>query len=138
MNYCELKAAGDQTYTAFDAKVSISDYEETFNVVDGEAAGRSKMRGHMIRDPLGCFIGHKISFFRGDSVEGFDALWDWLKIHSVDDSVWIRAADGQTAIEYEAYYTSGGRKLESVHNGVNYWGPITVNFIPIDPQIEPI
>ena len=141
MNYCELKANGERTYTAFDAIVSISDYEENFNVLDGENAGRSLANGHLIRDVIGAYFGHKITFYRSgmsaDAVAGFDALWNWLKAHSVDDSVWIRAADGQSTIAYEAYYTSGSRKLKSVQNGVNYWDEIAINFIPIDPQVTP-
>lgn len=139
--YAELRAANESTWTAFDATVSISDYEENFNVLDGDNAGRSKLRGRMIRDVLGSFIGHKITFYRSgmsaQAVESFDALWEWLKQHSIDDSIYIRAADGQTTIEYEAYYTSGTRKLESVENGVNYWDEISVNFIPMEPQIYP-
>lgn len=140
MNYCELMGKGDEDYIAFDAKVSISDYEENFNVLDGDNAGRNK-NGHLIRDVIGSYFGHKITFYRSGmsdaAVQGFDELWDWLKRHSVDDSINIRAADGQTTIEYEAYYTSGSRKLESVQNGVNYWNEITVNFIPIDPTVTP-
>ena len=135
--YCELRGANDTKWTDFDATVMIGAYEETLEVLDGEAAGRSKLRGRMIRDPIGVFIGHKITFLRNGSVEDFDALWEWLKVHSVEDSIWIRAADNQTSIEYEAYYTSASRQLESAQNGVNYWGSITVNFIPMDPQIVP-
>ena len=140
MNYLELKGQDDSAYTAFDAIVSISDYEENFNVLDGSAAGRS-LNGHLIRDPIGAYFGHKVTFKRSGmsaaAVANFDALWTWLKEHSVDDSVWIRAADNQTSITYEAYYTSATRKLESVQDGVNYWGEIAINFIPIDPQLRP-
>lgn len=137
MNLCQLRAVDDLEYTSFDAIVAISDFEENFNVLDGDAAGRSLMRGRMIRDVIGCALGHKVTFFRGSSVEQFDRLWDWLKVHSVDDSIYIKAADDQTTIEYEAYYTSATRKLESRMDGVNYWGSITVNFIPMEPQIFP-
>lgn len=141
MNYIELKGVGDANYTAFDAMVSISDYEENFNVLDGENAGRSVKSGHLIRDIIGAYFGHKVTFRRSgmnaEAVENFDALWTWLKMHSVDDSVWIRAADNQSTIEYKAYYTSGSRKLISAHNGVNYWDEISINFIPVDPQVRP-
>lgn len=141
MNYCELKAHGDAAYTAFDVTVSISDYEENFTVVDGDNAGRSLANARMIRDVKGTFFGHKITFYRSgmsaDAVTAFDALWDWLKAHSVDDSIFIRAADGQTAVEYEAYYTSGARKLKSVQDGMNYWDELSVNFIPMEPQLTP-
>lgn len=141
MNYCKLKAIGDAAYTAFDVTVSISDYEENFNVVDGDNAGRSLANARMIRDVKGAFFGHKITFCRNgmspSAVQAFDDLWDWIRRHSVDDYVYIQAADGQTTISYEAYYTSGSRKLKTVENGVNYWDELSINFIPMEPQLTP-
>lgn len=131
MNYVKINGV------SFDATVAISDIEENFNVLDGEAAGRSTGTGRMIRDVIGAYIGHKITFFSGRSHEDFDALWEYLVQHSVDDSVELEAADGQTSISYEAYYTSGSRKLRTVAGGVNYWNEIEVNFIPMAPQIVP-
>lgn len=110
-------------------------------MVDGDNAGRSLGNARMIRDVMGTFFGHKITFYRSgmsdDAVAAFDNLWNWLKRHSVDDSIFIRAADGQTTIAYEAYYTSGARKLKSVQNGVNYWDELSINFIPMKPQLTP-
>lgn len=129
MNYVKINGI------SFDATVAISDYEENFNVLDGKNAGRVA-RGDMIRDVIGVYIGHKITFFRGNSGPGFDDLWDYLVSHAVDDSVHLEAADNQTSIEYDAYYTSGSRKLKHVEGGVNYWDNLSVNFIPISPQIR--
>lgn len=123
----------------FDVGVAISDYEESFNVLDGENAGRV-MTGRMIRDVIGVYIGHKITFFNPGGVEGnaaFDRLWDYLKTHSVDDSVMLEAVDGQNAIQYEAYYTSASRRLRTVSNGTNYWDELQVNFVPMEAQIAP-
>ena len=139
--YCDLRGTNETEWTSFDVDVMLMDYEETINVLDGEAAGRSKLRGRMIRDPIGAFLGHKVVFARSGmdsaAVAAFDNLWNWLKQHSVDDSVYIRAADGQDSIEYEAYYTNLNRKLEYVEDGVRFWNNITVNFIPIDPTVVP-
>lgn len=66
-----------------------------------------------------------------------DNFWDYLVAHSVDGSVMLEAADGQSTISYEAYYTSGSQDIEKVDSGVNYWGEIEINFIPIDAQIRP-
>lgn len=121
----------------FDAEVAISSYNRNFNVLDGENAGRV-LAGRMVRDIIGTYIGHKIKVFRrGDNYEGLDRFWDYLVAHSVDGSVMLEAADGQNTISYEAYYTSGTQDIESVINGVNYWGEIEVNFIPIDAQVKP-
>lgn len=121
----------------FDADVAISAYNRSFNVLDGENAGRV-MTGRMIRDIIGTYIGHKIKVFRrGNDHAGLDRFWDYLVEHSVDDSVMLEAADGQTTISYEAYYTSASQDIEKVENGVNYWGEVEINFIPMEAQVTP-
>ena len=122
----------------FDADVAISAYNRNFNVLDGENTGRVIGKGRMIRDIIGTFIGHKLTVFRrGDNYAGLDRFWDYLVQHSVDDSVMLEAADGQTTISYEAYYTSGSQDIEKVEGGVNYWGEIEINFIPMEAQVTP-
>ena len=130
MSYCKING------TEFDVTVSISSYEENFNVLDGSNAGRV-MSGRMIRDIIGTYIGHSITFYNNGNNAAFDALWEYLKAHSVDDCVLLEAADGQSTISYEANYTSASRKLRRVYNGVNYWDALDVNFIPMDPQVTP-
>nr|DAF81443.1 MAG TPA: hypothetical protein [Caudoviricetes sp.]DAX10663.1 MAG TPA: hypothetical protein [Caudoviricetes sp.] len=121
----------------FDADVAISKYNRYFNVLDGENAGRV-MTGRMVRDVIGSYLGHKITVFRrGDNYAGLDEFWEYLFQHSVDDSVMLEAADGQTTISYEAYYTSASQDIEKAEDGVNYWGEIEVNFIPMDAQVKP-
>lgn len=123
--------------TAWDVTIAISDLEENFSVLDGENAGRSKLSGRMIRDVIGAYVGHKVTFFNGKDNDQFDALWDYFVAHSVDDSVVLEAADDQTSISYEAYYTSGKRKIREVIDDVNYWDEIEINFIPMEPQVTP-
>lgn len=121
----------------FDAEVAISKYNRSFNVLDGENAGRV-MSGRMIRDIIGTYIGNKITVFRrGDNYAGLDKFWDYLVEHSIDDSVMLEAADGQSTISYEAYYTSASQDIEKVENGTNYWGEIEINFVPMDAQVKP-
>lgn len=120
----------------FDVTVAISTLEESFNVLDGENAGRV-LSGRMIRDVIGTYIGHVVTFFNGKSREDFDALWDYLIQHSVDESVMVELADGQSTISYEAYYTSGKRSLKKRENGVNYWDEIQVSFVAMDAQVRP-
>lgn len=122
---------------SFDADVAISAYARNFNVVDGSNAGRT-MAGLMTRDIIGTYVGHTITVFRrGNNYAGLDAFWDYLVAHSVDDSVLLEAADGQTAITYQAYYTGGTQALDYVSGGVNYWGEISVSFVPIDARVKP-
>lgn len=74
-------------------------------------------------------------FRRGNDYRSYDAFWNYLKAHSIDDSVLLEAADGNTTISYRAYYTSASHDIEKVENGINYWGEIEIHFIPIAPQI---
>lgn len=121
----------------FDADVAISSYQRNFNVLDGDNAGRV-MTGRMVRDIIGTYIGHKMTVFRrGNNYEGLDNFWDYLVAHSIDDSVMLEAADGQTTISYEAYYTSGTQEIEKVENGVNFWGEIEVSFVPMEAKVTP-
>lgn len=122
----------------FDADVAISSYNRNFNVLDGDNAGRVLGRGRMIRDILGTYIGHKMKVFRrGSNYAGLDEFWDYLVEHSVDDSVMLEAADGQTTITYEAYYTSASQDIEFVSDGINYWGEIEITFVPMEAQVVP-
>lgn len=133
MNYVRINGV------SYDVGVAISDYEETFNVLDGENAGRASISGRMIRDIIGTYIGHKVTFFNKGGTAGnaaFDALWNDLLALSVEDSVMLEAADGQNQIKYEAYYTTGSRKLKRVTDGVNYWDDLSVNFVPMEAQIS--
>lgn len=121
----------------FDADVAISDYSREFNVLDGENSGRV-MTGRMVRDIIGTYLGNQMTVFRrGDNYAGLDEFWDYLVEHSVDDSVMLEAADGQTTISYEAYYTSARQDIEKVENGINYWGKIEISFVPMDAQVRP-
>lgn len=121
----------------FDADVAIGTYNRNFNVLDGSNAGRT-MTGRMVRDIIGTYIGHHFTVFRrGDNYKGLDDFWDYLIEHSVDDSVMLEAADDQSTISYEAYYTNGTQDLEKVENGINYWGKIEVNFVPMEAQVTP-
>ena len=134
MNYVKINGI------SFDVNVAISDYEETFNVLDGDNAGRGTKSGRMIRDIIGTYIGHKVTFFNKGGADGnaaFDALWQTLLDLSVEDSVQLEAVDGQKQISYEAYYTTGTRRLKKVADGVNFWDELSVSFVPMEAQITP-
>lgn len=121
----------------FDTNVAISKYNRNANVLDGPNAGRV-MTGRMVRDVIGTYIGNKVTVFRrGDNYQALDDFWNYLLAHSVDDSVMLEAADGQTTLVYEAYYTVFSQDIEKVENGINYWGEIEVNFIHMDAQVRP-
>ncbi len=134
MSACYIKLNG----VLFDVDVAIGEYSRNFNVLDGPAAGRV-MTGRMVRDVIGTYLGRKVKVFRrGDNYKGLDRFWDFLVEHSVDESVLLECADGQSTLAFEAYYTAGEQPIEQVTNGVNYWGEIEINFIPMDAQVKPV
>lgn len=128
--YCKINGV------QWDNRVAISDIEESLNVLDGDNSGRV-MTGRMVRDVIGAYIGHKVTFFNGKSQEEFDALWDFLKKHSVDDHVKVEICDNQSSIKYDAYYTKLSRKLISAGDDGNYWDEIQVSFVAMDAQVRP-
>lgn len=122
---------------SFDVNVAISKLNRNFNVLDGDNAGRTTS-GLMIRDIIGTYIGHKVTFFRkGNNYTALDQLWDYLVLHSVDDSVMLEVADGQSTISYAAYYTSGSQDIEIVTEGINYWDEFEISFVPMMAQKTP-
>ena len=122
---------------SFDVNVAISKLNRNFNVLDGDNSGRTTS-GLMIRDVIGTYIGHKVTFFRkGNNYAALDQLWDYLILHSVDDSVMLEVADGQSSISYRAYYTSGSQDIEIVTDGVNYWDEFEISFVPMMAQKTP-
>ena len=134
--YCRINGE------SFDVGVAIGNYKRKFEVLHGENAGRSEVAGNMILDPIGTYLGREITFFRkgnsAEAVQAFDRLWDFLVLHSVDeDGVFLEAADGQGTIAMQVYYSSSAQDIEGVVNSVRYWGPFTVNFIPMEAQVTP-
>lgn len=116
--------------------VPIKELSESLNVLDGENVGRV-LSGRMVRDIIGAYIGHKVTFFNGKDNGEYDRLYEYLKQHSVDDYVTVEIAHGQTTISYEAYYTVIEKQLRIRENDVNYWDAIQVSFVPMDAQVRP-
>lgn len=123
--------------TDWGVDVAIQGIERSFSVVEDSNAGKA-ITARKIRSIVGTEIGHKVTFLRLENdYQTFDALWDWLVAHSVDESVQVEIADGQTTIAYEAYYTAAKQKLSVRNNGLNLWDAIEITFIPIEPQVTP-
>lgn len=122
----------------FDANIAISEYKRKLNILQGPNAGRV-MSGDMVLDPLGAYLGREITVFRkGNNYEGLDAFWNFLVQNSVNQNgVYLEAADGQSTIAYQAYYGDTEQSLVRVQSGINYWGDITVSFVPMSAQVKP-
>lgn len=110
--------------------------KRTFNIVDGDNAGRLLITLKMDRDVLGTLYNYSMkidsSFM---TVEEYDTLYELLSA-PVDSHI-IEVPYGQTTLVYEAYVTSGSDELIIIKNGINYWEGLTINFVAMEPQRRP-
>lgn len=109
----------------------------SFRVEEDSNAGTA-ISGRRIRSIVGTYLSHTFEVYRDPAnVAAFDAFWDFLQAHSVDESVTLEAADGQTTVSYEAYYTAAKQELDWRNNDTNLWGRIVITFESIEPQVTP-
>ena len=122
--------------TSFDV-LGVIKIGRSFHVEEDSNAGKA-ISGRRIRSIVGTYLSHTFSVYRDPSnVADFDAFWDFLVQHSVDESVTLEAADGQTTVSYEAYYKAAKQELDWRNNNTNLWGRITITFESIEPQVTP-
>lgn len=120
--------------------VRITELSENFNIMDTESAGRVIAEGAMQLCRIGTFWGHKVTFAKkpGTSVSEFDDLFSYLA-YPRNNGIPVEMVHGQATISYEAYVSSGERKLQRIDtkSGVVYWETFSANFIPMKAQVTP-
>ncbi len=120
--------------------VLVTELSESFNILYSENTGRTMSVGaRMTLDPLGTFIGHKITFKRKSGYEKeFDRLFDFVSIPRYD-GVPVEIVHNQKTISYDAYISQGERPLKKIDEkkGKVYWDALTLNIIPMEAQITP-
>lgn len=128
MNFCVINGK------AYD--VNVTAIEESFTKLYTENTKRTLSNGSMFLDPIGTFIGHTVEFAPLKNPDSFNELWDFFKLpHS--EGFPVEIADGKTTISYNAYTSSGARKLKYIRNDTPYWDAMSINLIPIDAQVLP-
>lgn len=117
--------------------VLITAISESFNVVEGPNSGSALYRQREIRDLLGVKIGHTITFAPDNDPDAFDALTDHL-FSSVRPYVMLEVVHNQTVIAYEAAYSTGTRRVRHIddNNDIVYWDELTVDFRPMENQVN--
>ena len=126
-------------------EVVVTGIVETFNILYSENTGRVISTGaQMVLDPLGTFIGHKVTIKRKNGHESeYDSLYNLItkpiKVLKKEDALLFEVAHLQDSIAYEGYVSTGERKLERIDEktGKIYWGELTLNIIPIEAQVLP-
>lgn len=118
-------------------KAVVDKPKRSFNIVDGDNAGRLLITAKMDRDVLGTLYNYSLkidsSFM---TAEEYDVLYELLS--SPVDSHTIEVPYGQTTLVYEAYVTSGTDELILIKDGANYWEGLTINFVAMEPQRRPV
>ena len=117
--------------------VCVLSIEETFNVLDSENSGRSIAAcGRMIREIIGTFVGHKVTFRRrGSNLVTYDNLF--AKLMRPQESHSVEIVHNQTTIKYNAYVSTGVRKVERVEGSKVLWGELEVEFVPMEAYLKP-
>ena len=128
MNFCVINGK------AYD--VNVVSIEETYNKLYTDNTKRTLANGSMFLDPIGTFIGHTVEFAPMNNPDAFNELWDFLK-RPHNKGFPVEIADGASTIAYEAYTSTGARKLKRARDGVLFWEGMSINFIPMDPQEVP-
>lgn len=120
--------------------VSVLSIRESANILYSENTGRTISIGaRMVLDPLGTFIGHKITVKRiGDNVREYDRLYNDI-IQPRYDGMRVKVVHDQTTIDYDAYVSAAEREVERVDDvgKVVYWKEMEINIVPMEAQVLP-
>lgn len=117
-------------------KAIVDKPKRSFQILDGENAGRQILTAKMERDVLGTFYNYSMNIdSRFMSKEEYDQLYYLLS--APVDSHTIEVPFGQETLVYEAYVTNGTDELTSIRKKVNNWANLSINFIAMEPQRRP-
>jgi hypothetical protein len=120
--------------------VSILSIRETANILYSENTGRTMSVGaRMTLDPLGTFIGHRITIKRNSkNLKDYDRLYNYV-IKPRYDGIKVKAVHDQTTIEYDAYVSVAEREVERIDNvgKAVYWTEMEIDIVPMEAQVLP-
>lgn len=117
--------------------VLVTAIEERYEVVEGGNSGIALYRQREIRDLAGVKIGHSVTFAPDNDPEAFDELCRRL-FGTLREFVMLEIVHDQSVISYEAAYNTGSRRVAHIDddNDVVYWNELTVDFRPMECQVN--
>ena len=117
--------------------VIVLSIKETFTKLYTEDTGRTMSEGaEMSLNCLGTFYGHQIEVARRKGFEEeFDELYELVSAPT-NEGIPVKMVHNQTSIEYDAYISSGERKVKKIDTkkGMVYWDAFPLNIIPMKAQ----
>lgn len=117
-------------------KAVVDKPKRSFQILDGENAGRQILTAKMERDVLGTFYNYSMNIDSSFmSKEEYDTLYELLSA-PVDSHI-IEVPYGQSTLVYEAYITSGSDELIAIRKNVNLWDNLSINFVAMEPERRP-
>lgn len=118
---------------SYDVDVSIDELEEKFEKLSSSESGRTQ-DGKMFIDVIGTFYNYTLHIRRKNScsLNTYDKLF--MALSEPVDFNTIEVPHNQTVWSFQAYITSGSRKLIRQYRGENYWGDMTIEFIARSAQ----
>ena len=123
------------TIDGINLDVFISKIGMSFNIIDGDAAGRNPATGKMFLDPIGVFYGHTVTATPYNfNYTAFRDLWDILSDPNKVHDVTLPNIHGN--MSYKAYCRVGSTEMirANILTGNHLWTPISFNIIPMEVQ----
>lgn len=118
---------------SYDSTVVCDSLEQKFEKLSSDKSGRTQA-GDMFIDPIGTFYNYTIHIKRNPNASA--TAWDnlWMVLSDPKGFHTVEFPHNQTVLTFQAYITSGSRKLLRKVRSLNYWGDISFTFTARSPQ----
>lgn len=117
---------------AYNVTVPIGGLTRSFQVLDGENAGRV-LSGDMERDIIGTYYNYELQIeTEKTALSEYDQLYEVLSAPTSFHTVTFPY--GQSTLTFQAYITAGKDSLLRQAGGKNYWKGLAVQFVAKSPQ----